>query len=390
MRGCRVWSEIDLSAIRNNVEVVRRHVRPGTRIMAVVKADAYGHGAVPVAWTALEAGASSLGVGDSSEALQLRENGITGPILILGAIIEEEIAKVVEYDIAVTVHSADLLPLLNDEARRRHQILRVHLKVDTGMGRLGVSPEGAVHVVREILSHRNLELEGISTHLSSVASGNREYTLEQLDRFQAALGEIARDGVRPPVVHVANSVGLFSFPQAHFDMVRTGIAMYGLDPGLFAAMQLPLQPALQLKTRVAFLKGVPEGTCVGYDQRYETRRATRLATCPVGYNDGYPHLLSNKGVALVRGRRVPLVGTVTMDYVMLDVGDLPDTAVGDEVTLIGRDGVEEIRVEELARKIGTIPYEITCGLGRRVKRVYVKQGAAVEAPAGVVIRKVVA
>jgi len=371
MRGHRVWAEIDLPALRRNIATVRREVGPLPRIMAVVKADAYGHGAVPVAWHALKSGCDALGVGDSAEALQLRESGITGPILILGAIIEEEIPKVVEADVAVSVHSPDLLDLLDDEGRRQHRLLRLHLKIDTGMGRLGASPQRASEIAREIQSRRNLELEGLCTHLSSAFTANAAQTREQLDRFHEAVESLKAIGIRPPVIHAANSAGMLTFPESRFDMVRTGITLYGLDPGLFRKLNIPLSPILSLKTRIAFLKGVPTGTPVGYEQTWRSARPTRIATCPVGYNDGYPRLLSNKAYALVRGRRVPVVGTVTMDYVMLDVGDLEETAVGDEVTLIGRDGVEEIRCDELAATIGTIPYEITCGLGRRVKRIYV-------------------
>jgi len=382
MRGHRVWAEIDLPALRQNISVVRREVGPRTRIMAVVKADAYGHGAVPIAWHALRSGCDALGVGDSAEALQLRESGITGPILILGAIIEEEIPKVVEADVAVSVHSPDLLDLLDDEARRQHRILRVHLKIDTGMGRLGASPHRAAEIVRAIASRPNLELEGLCTHLSSVVSANAAHTREQLDRFHETLAELAALGIRPPVIHAANSAGMLMFREAHFDMVRTGITLYGLDPGLFAKMNLPLQPILSLRTRIAFLKGVPAGSPISYDQAHRTARATRIATCPVGYNDGYPRLLTNRASALVRGRRVPVVGTITMDYIMLDVGDLEGVGVGDEVTLIGRDGLEEIRCEELAKTIGTIPYELTCGLGRRVKRIYVEAAGSNELVSG--------
>jgi alanine racemase len=363
MRGYRVWAEIDLAALRHNIAVIRRALDPRTRMMAVVKADAYGHGALPIAWTALDAGCEMLGVGDSGEALHLREGGIPGPILILGAIVEEEVARVVQFDVSVTVHSPDLLPLLDEEARRRHRILRVHLKVDTGMARLGTSPARALDVARTILDCPNLQFEGLSTHLASAA--NPEATREQLDLFRSVVDELARDGIQPPILHATNSTGVFTCPEAHFDMVRPGIAMYGIDPGPFAALKIPLKPVLSLKTQIAYLKGIVEGAPIGYDGRWRSDRPTKIATCPAGYNDGYPYALSNRAEAIVRGHRVPVVGTVTMDYVMLDVGAIPDVAVGDTVTLIG-DG---IRVEELARKAGTIPYEVTCGLGRRVGRV---------------------
>jgi len=363
MRGYRVWAEIDLTALRHNIGVIRRALEPRTRMMAVVKADAYGHGALPVAWTALDCGCDMLGVGDSGEALALREAGVPGPILILGAIVEEEVARVVQYDVSVTVHSPDLLPLLDEEARRRNRVLRVHLKVDTGMARLGTSPPRALDVARAVMDCSTLQLEGLCTHFAAAA--NPEAVREQLDQFRSVIDELARDGIHPAILHAANSTGLFTCPESHFDLVRPGIAMYGIDPGPFAALKIPLKPVLSLKTQIAYLKGVPEGTAIGYDGRGLAGRATKIATCPAGYNDGYPYALSNRGEAVLRGRRVPLVGTVTMDYTMFDVGDVPEAAVGDTVTLIG-DG---LRVEELARKAGTIPYELTCRLGRRVGRV---------------------
>jgi alanine racemase len=363
MRGYRVWAEIDLAALRHNISVIRRALEPRTKIMAVTKADAYGHGALPIAWTALENGCAMVGVGDSGEAIQLREGGIPGPILILGAIVEEEIHKVVQYDISVTVHSSDLLPLLNQEARRRNRRLRVHLKIDTGMARLGASPARALDVARAVLDCPNLLLEGVSTHLASAS--NPDAVREQLDQFRSAIDELTEDGITPPILHAANSAGLFTCPESHFDMVRPGIALYGMDPGIFARLGIPLKPVLSLKTQIAYLKGVGADVPIGYDGRHRTSKPTRIATCPVGYNDGYPYQLSGRGEAVVRGRRVPVVGNVTMDYIMLDLGDVPDAEVGDEVTLIG-DG---IRVEELARRAGTIPYELTCRLGRRVGRV---------------------
>lgn len=363
MRGYRVWAEIDLAALRHNISVVRRTLEPGVRTLAVMKADAYGHGALPAAWTALQAGCEMIGVGDSTEALELRESGIAGPILILGAIVEEEIPRVVQHDISVTVHSADLLPLLSEEARRRGRSLRVHLKIDTGMARLGASPGRALDVARAVLDRRNLELEGLSTHFACAA--NPDAVREQLDLFRSVADELRRDGITPPILHAANSAAVFTCAESHFDMVRPGTALYGMDPGPLARLNLGLRPVLSLKTQIAFLKGVPEGTALGYDGRHTTSKPTRVATCPAGYNDGIPYALSNRGEAVLRGRRVSVVGSVTMDYILLDVGEVPDAAVGDEVTLIGAG----LKAEDLARRAGTIPLEITCRLGKRVGRI---------------------
>lgn len=368
MRGHRCWAEIDVGAIRHNLQIVRDHVGKHVQVLAVVKADAYGHGAVPVAYQAVQSGCLMLGVGDSSEALELRQSGITARTLILGAIIEEEIPQLVEADIDITIHSRDLLPLLDAEARRQNRLVRVHLKIDTGMTRLGVSCEGAPAVLEAIRDHSNLRLSGISTHIAG--SAHPEYTREQLSRFRATLDALRLD-LENCVIHVANSSTLFSAPESHFDMVRPGIALYGMLP-----LHPQLRPALTLKTRIAYLKSVPAGTFVGYDQRYRTLQDTLIGTCPVGYNDGYPWVLSNRADVLVRGRRARVVGTVTMDYIMIDVGHIPEVRVGDEVTLIGRDGDQIITAEELAKLAGTIPYEITCRLGKRVKRIYVDESRA--------------
>ncbi len=363
MQGYRVWAEIDLAAFRHNISVVRRALGPRPRILAVVKANAYGHGAVPLARAAIDAGCSMLGVGDSTEALQLRESGITGPILILGAIVEEEISQVVRHDVSVTVHSPDLLPLLDEEAARRDRTLRVHLKIDTGLSRLGAPPGRAVEISRAILGSSHLRFEGLSTHLAD--AGNPETTRGQLALFRSVIGDLEGQDIHPPVLHAANSAGLFTCPASHFDMVRPGVALYGLDPGPLARLNLPLRPVLSLKTRIAFLKNAAPGSAVGYGGTYHTPGPTRLATCPVGYNDGYPYALSNRGEAVVRGRRVPLAGRVSMDYVIFDVGGVPDVALGDEVTLIGGG----VRAEELARRCETLSLEITCRLGNRVRRV---------------------
>lgn len=373
MRGNRVWAEIDLSAVRHNVRYVSSVVGRHVAVLAVVKADAYGHGAVPIAYAALKAGCSALGVGDSSEALELRDRGILAPIVILGAIIEEEIPRVVENDIEVTVHSRDLLPLLEQEAARQERRLGIHLKIDTGMHRLGISPAGAMEVAAAIAECPHLRLRGVCTHLSTVAGGNLAYAREQLDLFRTAVESLRRRGlidIETLVIHAGNSAAVFTLPEGHFDMVRTGIALYGTLPATLAGVRTHLRPVLTLKTRIAALKQIPAGSLVGYDQKYRCSSPTLLATCPIGYSDGYPYQLTNRGVVAIRGVRAPIVGTVTMDYVTVDVSNVPGVSVGDPVTAIGRDGLATIPLEELAELAGTIPYELTCRLGRRVKRVY--------------------
>ncbi len=373
MKKHRVWAEIDLDALAENVRAIRTHAGPDVALLSVVKADAYGHGAAPCARVAIEAGASMIGVGDSTEALELREAGILAPILVLGAVIEEEIGWVVSYDITPTIHSAGMVPRIAEEARRQGKRQKVHLKLDTGMGRLGASTVRALEIAQRIVGDPNLELEGLSTHFSS-AYGMDERSLDatrqQIARFETVAAQLAQAGIRPPLMHLANSgaIGLSPVPG---NLIRPGIATYGIDPGMFRVHDVHVKPVLSLRTQVAFLKGVRAGATIGYNQTHLTRRKTHIATLPVGYNDGYPYALSNRSAVLIRGELAPVIGTVTMDYLTVDVGHIPGVHVGDEVVLIGRQASREIKVTHLAQLAQTIPLEITCGLGKRVRRVYV-------------------
>ncbi len=377
----RVRAEIDLAALRHNIGVVRRFIGPGPRILAVVKANAYGLGAAPVAAHAIACGCSALGVNDVEEAVHLRRARITAPILILGASVLDDVPTIVENDVAATLHSDELVAALNAEARRQRRFQRVHLKVDTGLTRLGAPPDRALEIAWQVAERPHLALEGVFTHLSSAMKGDASVAREQLDRFERVLRELDHAGLRPPVVHAANSAGLFAVPASRYDLVRPGIALYGMDPGLFASMGLDLRPTLALRTTVAHLHHARAGTSVGYEQTHRVERDTIVATCPAGYDDGYPWQLGNRAHVLVRGRRAPVVGRVSMHYITIDVGAIPEAQAGDDVTLIGRDGAQEIRVEDLARIVGTIPYEILCRLGRRVQRSYTA-GERSESPRG--------
>lgn len=370
MKKYRTWAEVDLKGVEENLRLVREQVGPEVKILAVVKADAYGHGAVPVAKTALEAGAAMVGVGDSSEALELRHAGIRHPILILGAVIEEEIGWLVSFDITPTIHSIDMVNILEHEAARQGKRQKVHVKVDTGMGRLGASPVRAVEIVRRVVAAPHLELDGVSTHFASVWGADPKTVEKQIATFNGVLTELEGQGIRVPHRHAANSASLFKIPSSRYNVVRPGGVVYGIDTASLRAAGVPLRPVLALKSQVAFLKGVSAGCPIGYNGTHVTTRRTKIATIPVGYNDGYPFSLGNRGQVLIRGRVAPVVGTVTMDYIMVDVGQVPDVRAGDEVVLIGRQGDSEIRIEELARLAETIPYEITCALGKRVRRVY--------------------
>jgi len=362
--GHRVWAEIDLGALRRNMATIVKRTGPGTRVLAVVKADAYGHGAVPVARAlAGQDGLWGFGVGDSQEALQLRAAGISQPILILGTIIDEETPQVVANDIRVCIHSMDRIGALEQESRNQGRRTRVHLMTDTGMGRLGALPGRARELARAVAKSRWLELEGVTTHVSSSRPGH-PFTVVQRERLLGLLAALREDGLDPPMVHFANTAAILGGEGVGFPLVRPGISLYGLQGGDF-------EPVLQLRTQVVYFKDVPAGTPIGYNGTHVTAQSTRIATLPIGYNDGLAYRLSNRGRALVRGQIAPIVGAISMDYTMLDVGSIQGVAVGDTVTLIGRDGKHSIGVPEMASLVGTIPYEIACSVGKRVQRVYV-------------------
>ncbi len=369
MHPHRAWAEIDLDAFAGNLREIRRRVGR-RRIVLVVKADAYGHGAVPLVHHALRCGVEAFGVGDSSEALELREAGVRAPILVLGTIVEGEERSIVEHGIEVGIHAADRVRSLRTTAAAARREVGVHLNLDTGMGRLGVFPERARTVLEEIRRSKALRLAGIMTHLSSRQGWRDRFTAEQVERFEKFLDLATLLGVRGASVHLANSAAIFTgLPDLH-DAVRPGIAAYGVLPRRLSE-GTKLRPVLSLRTQIVFLKDVPAGTSVGYDRTFVTVRPTRIATIPLGYHDGLPWNLGNRGEALVRGARVPIVGAVSMDYATLGVGGIPGVRIGDVVTLIGRDGAEEITAEEVAGRAGTIAYEIVCGIGRRVRRVLV-------------------
>lgn len=383
MQQQRVWAEIDLDAIRHNLARARFAAGEGKGLMAIVKANAYGHGAVPLAWFLSTQGVQSLGVGDSGEAIELRRAGISIPIVILGAVVRGELADVVAHDISVTVHSSERVRLLEREARRANRPTGVHLKVDTGMGRLGCTPGRVVEIARLVHASAFLHLEGLCTHFSSAAAGS-EFTARQVSLFEDVTRALEHEGIPIPCRHAASSATLLRGMARHLDMARPGLALYGLAPT--ADLQEGLRPALSLKTQVIFLKDFGPGTSIGYERQHITSQHTRIATLPVGYHDGYPFRLGGRGEVLIRGRRAPVVGRVSMDYLSVDVGHIPGVSVGDEVVLLGHAGEETVSAIELAERAGTIPYEILTRLGKRVERVYRGGGIETERGFGVVTR----
>lgn len=369
MQTHRAWAEIDLEALSFNLSRIRALAGPKVRTMMVVKADAYGHGAVAVAHQAEKIGVEEFGVGDAKEALELRGSGILSPILVLGTIIEDEIPELLSHRIEIAVHSTTRVRSLNREASKRRMIGRIHLNVDTGMGRLGVFPEKVGEVLAEISRSKHLQLVGMMTHLAS-ADGNRSPgTAVQMEKFRAALQTAASMGIPIPKIHCANSAALFTGMDPLFTMVRPGIAAYGIMPKRLQG-DPQLKPVLSLKTQIIFLKDHPAGSPIGYNGRFVTTEPTRIATLPLGYNDGVPYRLGNRGHVLVRGKKAPIVGAISMDYTTIDIGKIPGARVGDTVTVLGRDGHNEIRAEEVAATLETIAYEITCAIGKRVRREY--------------------
>jgi alanine racemase len=368
-----VWAEVDLDAVRANVRTLAELAAPAA-LMAVVKADGYGHGALPVARVALDAGATWLGVALVEEGAELRAAGIDAPILVLSEPPPAAAPAVVALGLTPVAYTPVGIEALAkaiaqaDGAER----LPVHLKVDTGMHRVGCDVADARALAESIATRDELRLEGVLTHLAVADELDNPYTAEQLDSFDGVLDALRNSGVAFDLVHAANSAGLLAFgDRARFDLVRCGIAVYGVPPAPALAERARLRPAMALKARVSHVKTLPAGARLSYGLRYTMPRDGTVATVPVGYADGVPRALSDGGgEVIVRGRRHPMAGTVTMDQLMVDVGDAP-VEVGDEVVLIGRDGEAEVSADEWAERLGTINYEIVCSIGRRVPRSYV-------------------
>lgn len=375
MKSRPVWAEIDLAAIVNNLNELRRVTRPPAGMMAVVKANAYGHGAVPVSKTVLANGADCLGVAIFNEARELREAGIRAPILILGYTPAEQALETVKLDVAQTIYSLEGAEALSAAAVKLGKKVKVHIKIDTGMSRLGFKIDaGTLQEVMKIAALPGIEVEGMMTHFAVADIADKEFTYSQSRKFDNLVLQLKEMGFNCPVKHVANSAAIIDLPGMHLDMVRAGISLYGLYPSRDVMKhKINLIPAMSLRARVAHLKTVPPGTGISYGRTYTTDQETIVATVPVGYADGYSRRLSNKAHVLVNGRRAPVIGTVCMDQFMIDVTNIPGVKVGDEVTLMGRQGNLEVTADMLADLLGTINYEIVCMVSARVPRVYLNQ-----------------
>ncbi len=335
--------------------------------MAVVKADGYGHGSIEVSRTALTSGADWLGVALPEEGHILRRAGIDAPILVLGSIQPDEAYKVVNSLLDQTVCSLDLAEALDQEARKAAAYVNVHIKVDTGMGRIGVKPEEVSAFTHRMQRFKNLHLAGIFAHFASADEADKAFSRKQIEIFDAVVRDLDLSGIKIPKKHMANSAAVLDLPESYYDLVRPGIIIYGLHPSGEVSHSIDLKPAMTFQTRISFLKTVPAGSSISYGRTFVTKSETKVATLPVGYGDGYSRLLSGRGEVLINGRRAPLIGRVCMDMCMTDVSHVPNVKLGDEAVLFG----EELSVNEIAAKVGTINYEILCAVGKRVPRVYV-------------------
>ncbi|MBE9232460.1 alanine racemase [Cuspidothrix issatschenkoi LEGE 03284] len=370
----RAWVEIDLRALSHNVKQLVKFLSPHTQLMAVVKADAYGHGAVTVAKTALEAGASWLGVATVPEGIQLREDGIKAPILILGAAnTPEQIQAIAHWQLQPTLCSPkQALEFSNTlEAINYHFSLSVHIKLDTGMSRLGTNWQQAAEFVQLVQGLPHLDITSIYSHLATADSPDPAMMEEQHRRFEEAISQIKAKDIKIPSLHLANSAATLADSRLHYDMVRVGLAMYGLSPATHLTNQIQLQPVLQLKARVTQVKTIATGTGVSYGHHFIAPREMRLAVVGIGYADGVPRSLSNQMQVLIRGQRVPQIGAITMDQIMLDVSSIPDLQEGEIVTLLGEQGKEQISADDWANYLNTISWEILCGFKHRLPRVAV-------------------
>lgn len=366
-----VWAEIHLDRIAHNINEIRRRVGPRSQIMAVVKADAYGHGAVEVSQTALASGCTRLAVALVEEGILLRQAGLSVPIQALGGFCREQIKAALDWDIILTVGTKEMLQEVIDVARSRGKMGTVHIKIDTGMGRYGELPEKGLELVSLAHESPSLFLEGLMTHMAAADEKDKGFSDLQMERFLKTADELAARGVEIPIKHLANSATIIDMPDKALDLVRPGIMLYGLWPsGEVDKSAVELRPALEWKARIVQIKDVPANTGISYGRTFITSKDTRVALLPLGYADGLNRRLSNWGQVLVHGEKAPILGRICMDQTVIDVTDIPQAQVGDEVVLIGSQGENFIGADHMADLLNTINYEIVCAISKRVPRHY--------------------
>ena len=383
---------IDLDAIQKNILNLKQITNKKSKFMAVIKANAYGHGAVQIAKTAIKTGADWLGVARIDEAAHIRRAGITIPILVLGYTHPSQAAMINNLDLVATVYDLEMAKALSSKATFLNSPCKVHLKIDTGMGRVGMiinnnlcnkalpdktAINKTIKKIEQMIKLPGIDLNGIYTHFSAADHKDQTYTKLQIGAFKSLLDDLkGKKGIDFEICHAANSAGIIEFPESHFDMVRAGIAIYGLYPSLAVdKSKIKLVPAMRLTSIITGVRKVPKGSYISYGMTYKTQKKTILASVPVGYGDGFSRLFSSNCIMLVNGHRAPVVGRICMDQTMIDVGDIPNVKTGDEVVLIGSQENETIGAEELAARINTIHYEIVSGLTSRVKKIYSGSGS---------------
>lgn len=361
------WAEIDLRNLDYNFRLVKKLVGKKVKVMVAVKADAYGHGIVAIAKRLEQLEADYLGIASIDEGILLREAGIKIPILVLSTVLPGDVKPILEYGLAQTICTRELAGKLAYEARRRNMVAPIHVKVDTGMHRIGVAYANAYNFIKEIGKLKNLKIEGIFTHFPC-ADTNAHFTKMQITLFDQLVKKLEADGIAIPLKHASNSLGVISYPEGHFNMVRPGLMVYGLYPR--ENLKIKLKPLLALKTKIIFIKTILKGKGISYGHTYSSPKQMQVATLPIGYGDGYPRSLSNKAYCLINGKKAKIIGRICMDQLMVDVSNSTTVRVGQEVVLIGRQRGVSITVEQLAGLAGTIAYEIVCNLGGRIPRIY--------------------
>lgn len=365
------WIETNLTTIGRNIREIKWFVGSGTAVMAVVKANAYGHGFVQVAEESVRSGAAMLGVAIVNEAVSLRQSGIESPILVFGCALPEESSRIVSHDISQVVSNMDIVRALSRESEKQGKRVKVHAKIDTGMGRVGVPYQEAVGFIREVVRFPNVELEGLMTHFSTADMPNDlDYTRKQLNRFVAVIREAEKHGVRVRWRHAANSGGLLFVPESHLDLVRPGLLIYGISPTPDQC-KMPIKPALSLHARITQVKDVGAFEDISYGRTFTTKRKSRLGIVPLGYGDGFSRKHSNRGRVIINSEYAPILGSVSMDQFVVDLTDIAKADLGDEVVLIGSQNGLEISAWDLAKSMGSIPYEVVSVLGARIPRRYV-------------------
>src|SRR3990167_4106845 len=367
------WVEIDLNALKHNLLAIKKRVGPQVKILGIVKAYAYGHGDYEVSRVLLNNGVEMLGIAILEEGIHLRDKGVKAPLLLLGGIFEEQIEEVIHYDLTPTIYDVKLAEALSKKANHFQKNLKVHVYVDTGMGSIGVRYDNAVEFVKSVKNMKNLFIDGIYTHCSYSDEKESKFTELQIKRYGDILATLDANKVHIPLRHMANSGAILGYPESYFNMVRPGLSLYGLYPSEDVSRVIGIRPVMSFKTKVIHIKDMEPGDVVGYGNSYRITKPTRVATLPLGYDDGYNRLLSNQGKVIIRGIKASIIGRVCMDQCFVDVSHIKEASVGDEVILYGSQGQETISIESVARQLNTIPYEVTCNVSKRVPRIYINQ-----------------